>query len=135
MGWVTLGAIFSTKNSRLIDINAKVWSRFPGSYKTFLSADTVEREDQNGLRYPVEILNSLTGGSSLPNHRLQLKKEFIVMLLRNLCPQKGHVNGARYIVEAHVEQSSALEGCCSVSCRGADTLSQEFYAVLDITQD
>ncbi len=30
---------------------------------------------------------------------MQLKKGFMVMLLRNLCPQKGHVNSARYSVE------------------------------------
>ncbi len=40
--WLISRAILSTKTSRLIKINAKVMSRFPGSYKTFLSADTVE---------------------------------------------------------------------------------------------
>ncbi len=99
MSWLTSRAILSAKTSRLIEINAKVGSRFPGGYKTFLSADSVEDEDSNGLRYPAELLNSLTGGSSLPEHRIQLKKGFIVMLLRSVCPQKGHVNRARYIVE------------------------------------
>ncbi len=60
--WLTSRAILSAKNSRLIGINARVGSRFPGSYKTFLSADAVEDEDQNCLRYPGELLNSLTGG-------------------------------------------------------------------------
>ncbi len=83
----------------LIEINAKVGSRFPEIYKTVLSADSVEDEDQNGLRYSAELFNSLNGGSSLPDHRIQLKKVFMVMLLRNLCPQKGHVNVARYIVK------------------------------------
>ncbi len=62
----------------------------------------MEEEDensQNGLRYPVEHLNSLTAGPALPYHRIQLKKGFKVMLLRNLCPQEGHVNGARHTVE------------------------------------
>ncbi len=86
--WLTSRAILSTKYSRLIDINTKVGSRFPGSYKTFLSADSVEDEDQNGLRYPAELLNSLNGGSSLPDNRIQLKKGFMVMLLRNICLRK-----------------------------------------------
>ncbi len=30
---------------------------------------------------------------------MQLKKGFMITLLRNLCPKRGHVNGARYIVE------------------------------------
>ncbi len=49
----------STKNLRLIEINAKVGSRFAGSYKALLSADSVEDEDQNSLRYPADLLNIL----------------------------------------------------------------------------
>ena len=50
------------------------------------------------LSYPVEVLNTLSAGSALPDHELKLKKNFIVMLLRNLNPMHGHVNGARYQV-------------------------------------
>ena len=50
------------------------------------------------LSYPVEVLNTLSAGSALPDHELKLKKNFIVMLLRNLNPAHGHVNGARYQV-------------------------------------
>ncbi len=42
---LTSRANLCTKTSRLIEINAKVGSRFPRSYKTFLSADAVEHED------------------------------------------------------------------------------------------
>ncbi len=35
----------------------------------------------------------------MPDHCLNLKKGYIAMLLRNLRPNKGHVNGARYVVE------------------------------------
>ncbi len=45
-------------NPKFMRINANVGSSFPGSKKTFLSTDTVEKEDQNGLRYPVELLTS-----------------------------------------------------------------------------
>ncbi len=39
LSWLTSRAVLSTINSRLKEIQAKVGSRFPGSYKTFLSAD------------------------------------------------------------------------------------------------
>lgn len=51
------------------------------------------------MRYPTELLNTLTVGSALPDHKRKLKKGFIVMRLRNLDPQNGHVNGARYVIE------------------------------------
>ncbi len=35
----------------------------------------------------------------LPKRRIELKKGFKVMFLLNLCRQKGHVNGAKYIME------------------------------------
>ncbi|CDF40383.1 ATP dependant DNA helcase [Chondrus crispus] len=60
---------------------------------------TKRTEDTNALIYPTEMLNTLTAGSALPDHKLKLKKGFIVMLLRNLDPATGHVNGARYVIE------------------------------------
>ncbi|CDF41007.1 ATP dpendant DNA helicase [Chondrus crispus] len=60
---------------------------------------TKRNEDTNALIYPTEMLNTLTAGSALPDHKLKLKKGFIVMLLRNLDPATGHVNGARYVIE------------------------------------
>ncbi|CDF37673.1 unnamed protein product [Chondrus crispus] len=62
-------------------------------------ADKVENEDTNALIYPTEMLNTLTDGSALPHHKLKLKKGLIVMLLRNIDPATGHVNGARYVIE------------------------------------
>ena len=50
------------------------------------------------LAYPVEYLNSMTAGSALPDHELKIKKGYIVMLLRNINPSDGHVNGIRYQV-------------------------------------
>ncbi|CDF37017.1 ATP dependant DNA helicase [Chondrus crispus] len=60
---------------------------------------TKRNEDTNALIYPTEMLNTLTAGSALPDHKLKLKKGFIVMLLRNLDPATGHVNGARYVID------------------------------------
>ncbi|CDF40520.1 ATP dependant DNA helicase [Chondrus crispus] len=88
-----------SKNSALPEINEIVGDMILGAYCTFLSADKVENEDRNALRYPVELLNTPTAGSSLPDHQLKLKKGFVVMLLRNLNPNDGHVNGARHLVD------------------------------------
>ncbi len=80
-------------------MNAEFKSRFPWIWKTFLSADSVYDEDQNGLRCLAELLNCLNGGASLPNHWIQLKKGIMVMLLRNLCPEEGCVNFTSYILQ------------------------------------
>ena len=72
---------------------------FSGPYRTYLSIDKVKSEETNALIYPTELLNTLTAGSALPDHKLKLKKAFIVILLRNLDPTAGHVNGARYVIE------------------------------------
>lgn len=58
------------------------------------------------------MLNSLNGTSSLPDHKLTLKKGYIVMLLRNLEPAKGHVNGSRYIVEKMSNSLLHLKSAC-----------------------
>ena len=50
------------------------------------------------LAYPFELLNTLTAGSVLPDHERKLKKNYIMMLLRNRNIAEGHVNGARYQV-------------------------------------
>ena len=51
------------------------------------------------LGYPQELLNSIETGASLSYHEIALKKEFIVVLLRNLKSFSGHVIGIRYVVE------------------------------------
>lgn len=46
------------------------------------------------------MLNTLIAGFELPHHKLILKADFTVVLLRNVDPFGGHVNGARYILKA-----------------------------------
>ena len=46
---------------------------------------------------PTEFLNSLSLGS-YPPHVLELKYGAPFILLRNLDPQNGHVNGGRYVI-------------------------------------
>ena len=47
--------------------------------------------------YPVEFLNTLRS-SGMPPHKLNLKVGCSIILLRNLDPRNGHVNGTRYVV-------------------------------------
>lgn len=49
------------------------------------------------FRYPTEFLHSLTP-SGMPPHRLRLKVNTIVMLLRNISLRDGLCNGTRLIV-------------------------------------
>ncbi len=102
--WLTSRAILVPTNSRLHDVNDQVSQFFPGVFRTYMSADSVVCDDVEAqkcaeLNYPQELLNSIEAGSSLPDHEINLKEGFVVMLLRNIRPRFGHVNGTRYIVE------------------------------------
>jgi hypothetical protein len=48
---------------------------------------------------PVEILNTIEGGS-LPPHQLELKIGSPIMVLRNINPTKGLCNGTKLIVNS-----------------------------------
>lgn len=65
-----------------------------------LSWDSVDQADQDTAfsSIPVEVLNNLKP-SSLPPHRLLLKKGAPVILLRNVCAARGLANGTRLIVQ------------------------------------
>lgn len=65
----------------------------PENTRTYLSADSVPDEEQQTL-YPGEFLNSLTP-SGMPPHRLYLKTNAPVILLRNINPIEGLLNGTR----------------------------------------
>lgn len=47
--------------------------------------------------YPIEFLNSLKF-AGIPNHVLQLKVGAPIVLLRNICPDRGLCNGTRLII-------------------------------------
>ena len=74
----------------------------PGETKTYLSADSVNCDDnKEAQNYPMEFLNSLTP-SGMPPHCLNLKVGSIVMLLRNISLKKGLCNGTRLeIINLH----------------------------------
>ncbi|XP_073310003.1 uncharacterized protein [Primulina huaijiensis] len=87
-------AILATKNVHVDRINKNIISLFPGEEMIFLSFD--EAIDDTQKFYPDEFLNSLTSNGLLP-HRLVLKKNYPIMLLRNLDPPNGLCNGTRMV--------------------------------------
>ena len=73
---------------------------FPGVVHKYLSVDSVE--DDQATLYPTEFLNSLSLSlslSGLPSHQLRLKVNSPIMLMRNLDPASGLLNGTRLVVK------------------------------------
>jgi len=87
--------ILATTNEDCAIINQDVLDRIQGEEKTYLSTDKVIcDDDQEASNYPVEFLNSLNV-SGLPSHKLTLKVNCIVLLIRNLNTSYSLVNGTR----------------------------------------
>lgn len=92
-------AILAPKNDDCFQINNDILNRMPGNEKVYYSHDKVicdNEQEQNN--YPTEFLNSLNV-SGLPPHKLVLKQECIVLLIRNLNTKKALVNGTRMRVK------------------------------------
>ena len=88
-------AILCAHNECAHELNEKVLDLLPGQKQTLLSADAqVEDEEDPGMLYPVEYLNSITP-SGMPPHKLNIKIGAIVMLLRNINISQGLSNGTR----------------------------------------
>ena len=64
---------------------------------TYLSADSISDSESEGHLYPIEFLNKLNP-PGLPPHSLKLKVNTPVMLLRNLNPSAGLLNGTRLLI-------------------------------------
>ena len=71
--------------------------RIPGDLHTFHSIDTVGDID-NATVFPTEFLNSLNL-SGLPEHKLKLKIDTVVIVLQNMDIYTSHCNGAGYLVK------------------------------------
>lgn len=66
--------------------------RFPGDYYDYLCID--ESDPSKDFPISPEILNSLKC-PSMPTHKLRLKSECMLMLLRNMNVREGLCNGTR----------------------------------------
>ena len=93
-------AILCPKNEDCDKINEQVVeSMLTGHSKTYLSLDSVDTQDPLDQQlYPTEFLNSINP-SGLPHHKIVLKINTIIMLIRNLNSNRGLVNGTRLIVK------------------------------------
>ena len=94
--WLAGRAILMPKNAEVDRVNAKIAESFPGQVWECLSADAVEKDDDS-FAAPTEFLNSLKP-SGIPAHKLDLKPNMPIMLLRNLSPADGLCNGTRLLV-------------------------------------
>ncbi len=96
--WLMSRAIICPTNKDAAEVNDILLNKLTGQQKVYLSCDKV-RNDEEAHKFPTEFLNSISL-PSMPPHKLVLKPGAPIMLIRNLNPSKGHVNGARYYVKA-----------------------------------
>ncbi|KAG5601885.1 hypothetical protein H5410_033255 [Solanum commersonii] len=92
--YVTERAILASRNDHVDKLNDKLISMFPRESKIFNIFDSLEDDTNN--YYQEEYLNALTPNGLLP-HRLELKENAPIMMLRNLDPSSGLCNGTRMI--------------------------------------
>ncbi|KDO17668.1 hypothetical protein SPRG_21836 [Saprolegnia parasitica CBS 223.65] len=118
-GYLAQRAILAPKNDIVGAVNNIVLSQLPvaaaANHCVYSSADSVEAlddevqaaaandnvdavQDEATLKYPVEFLNTVNL-AGFPPHRLELKVNATVMLLRNLCPRRGLCNGTRLMLK------------------------------------
>ena len=94
-------AVLTPRNQAVEEINETVLDMLPTAADKIdicLSSDTIE-DDDNAVRFPIEVLNTLTP-NGLPCHRLKLAKNAVIILLRNLNFHDGAVNGTRLLVQS-----------------------------------
>ena len=97
MSFVSSRAILATTNNYVNDINKLCLSQLPGEEIIIPSVDSTVHPD-DATNYPVEYINSLET-SGIPAHQLTLKKNAVLMLLRNLNIRGGLCNGTRLIIQ------------------------------------
>ncbi|KAK6945627.1 DNA helicase Pif1-like [Dillenia turbinata] len=86
--------ILVAKNKTVDDINHLLIERYPGSLYIYTSVDkTLDGRHQGDFE---EFLNSLNP-KGLPSHKLQLKCNCLIILLRNLNPTEGPCNEIKLI--------------------------------------
>ena len=91
--------ILTPKNVDTGDLNQKKINLIQGESHEYLSIDSMVTEDADDeLNFQTEFLHSICP-SGMPQHKLILKRGAFIMLLRNLNPKRGLLNGTRLIVE------------------------------------
>lgn len=92
---ILYSVILAATNEECSMINNDIINRIPGESKSYLSTDKVICDNELEVNnYPIEFLNSLSV-SGLPPHKLTLKVNCVVLLVRNLNTKEALVNGTR----------------------------------------
>ncbi len=107
--------ILTPLNENVDKINELCVNMFPGETHTYLSADTLHKDSCN-LNIPTEYLNSITP-SGCPPHKLDLKQNTVVMLLKNIRHGKTRSlrNGTRLLVKTLASKMLECEIVTGVS--------------------
>lgn len=95
-------AILSPTNSVVDEVNNFILGTIPGEGREYLSYDTMAKNNNKSYDvdalYPIEFLNSISV-PNFPEHRIVLKKNTPIMLLRNLNQSLGLCNGTRFMIK------------------------------------
>lgn len=95
-------AVMSCKNETVQKQNFKMVQQLPGELAISVSVNECI-EEEHKVRFEPELLNTVEA-SGLPPHRLALKKNAVILLIRNLDVKTGHCNRTRYIIEDFTEK-------------------------------
>ena len=95
--WMMERAIISPTNLDCEEVNKLMIREVSGQPYVYYSFDKVLNQEKAHM-FTNEFLNSIQL-ASMPPHVLELKHGSPIMLLTNLDPKRGHVNGARYYVK------------------------------------
>ncbi|KAH1069241.1 hypothetical protein GYH30_006728 [Glycine max] len=105
-------AILASTNETVEEVNDYILSLIPSEQMEYLSSDYIEKSETidswHFQSITTEFLNSLNT-SGLPNHRIKLKIDSPIMLLRNLDQTQGLCNGTRLIVTRLAKHVIAAE--------------------------
>ena len=94
----TSTVILCPTNDDTFEMNQKVLNKLEGDSKTYLSLDEIECDKAEEVdHFPLEFIHKQTP-AGLPPHELTLKKGAIVMLIKNINPNKRLCNGTRLVV-------------------------------------
>ena len=96
VNWLMERAIICPTNAICEEGNRILTRKFPGQPHIYRSFDKV-RNSKDEKNFPTEWLNRIQL-ASIPDHIMELKEGMPIMLIRNLDPINGHVNGARYVI-------------------------------------
>jgi len=99
--------ILAPKNDDCTLINTDILNQIPGEQRTYHSYSKIICDNDKDInKYLIQFLNSLTI-CGLPPHKIVLKVNCIVLLIRNLNTKKALVNGTRMHIK--FMHSNAIE--------------------------